>query len=323
MKPTVAVVIPCYKVTAHIARVIAAIGPEVDLIFVVDDKCPDQSGRFVEQNVTDPRVRVSYHEVNGGVGAAMVTGFRAALEAGAQIVVKIDGDGQMDPRLIPRFLLPIQSGEADYVKGTRFHTLVNARDMPGVRAFGNTVLSFLTKLSSGYWSVFDPTNGYIAVHAAALRMIPLHRLAKRFFFESDMLIKLSDARAVVLDMPMVATYEDEVSNLRPGKILLPFLWKHLYAYVRRVVYSYFLRDFNLASLSLLFGLPLFLFGVIFGGLAWERSVASGVVATTGTVMVAVLPIVLGFQLIMFFFSYDITNEPRRPLQRLFMNGGSW
>jgi dolichol-phosphate mannosyltransferase len=323
MKPTVAVVIPCYKVTAHIARVITAIGPEADVIFVVDDKCPDQSGRFVEQNVTDPRVRVLYHEVNGGVGAAMVTGFRAALEAGAQMVVKIDGDGQMDPRLIPRFLLPLRSGEADYVKGNRFNTLSSVRDMPGVRAFGNTALSFLTKLSSGYWSIFDPTNGYIAVHAAALRMIPLHRLAKRFFFESDMLIKLSDARAVVLDMPIVATYEDEVSNLRPGKVLLPFLWKHLYAYLRRVVYSYFLRDFNLASLSLLFGLPLFVFGGIFGGLAWERSVVSGVVATTGTVMVAVLPIVLGFQLIMFFFSYDIGNEPRRPLQRLFVNGGPW
>ena len=323
MKPPVAVVIPSYRVTAHIARVIAAIGPEVDQIFVVDDHCPDQSGKLVEETVRDSRVRVLYHEVNGGVGAAMVTGFRAALDAGAQIVVKIDGDGQMDPRLIPRFLLPIQSGEADYVKGNRFNTLASARGMPAVRTFGNTMLSFLTKLSSGYWSIFDPTNGYIAVHAAALRMIPLHRLAKRFFFESDMLLKLSDARAVVLDVPMVATYEDEVSNLSPGKVLLPFLGKHLYAYLRRIVYFYLLRDFNLASLSLLFGLPLFVFGVVFGGIAWARSTESGVVATTGTVMVAVLPIVLGFQLIMFFLSYDINNEPRRPLQRLFANGAPW
>lgn len=317
MKQSVAVVVPCYRVTGHILGVLAAMGPEVERIFVVDDACPQQSGQLVEREVRDPRVTVIHHTENGGVGAAMVTGFRAALETGATIIVKVDGDGQMDPRLIPRLIAPLIRGEADYVKGNRFHTLRDMRGMPGVRSFGNTALSFLTKLSSGYWSIFDPTNGFVAVHSSVLRLVALNKLSKRFFFESDMLIKLCDVRAVVTDMPMKATYDNESSNLRPGAVLLPFLGKHLYGFLRRVIYSYFLRDFNLASLSLLFGLPLFLFGTVFGAVAWWRSVESGVVATTGTVMISVLPIVLGFQLLLFFLSYDITNEPRLPVQRFF------
>jgi glycosyltransferase involved in cell wall biosynthesis len=244
----------------------------------------------------------------------MVTGFRAALAADATIVVKVDGDGQMDPRLIPKFVLPIERGQADYVKGTRFHTLKSAQGMPLVRSLGNAALSFLTKLSSGYWSNFDPTNGYFAVHASVLEAIDLKSLSPRFFFESDMLIKLADVRAVVADMPMMAVYADEVSNLAPSRVVAPFLGRHLRAFVRRIIYWYFMRDFNLASLSLLFGAPLFLFGVVFGAVAWWDSSVTGVPATTGTVMLSVLPIVLGFQLLMFFFSYDIGNMPRQPFQ---------
>lgn len=314
MTAKIAVVIPCYRVAGHILGVLERIGPEVALIFVVDDQCPEQSGQRVQSRANDPRIRVLFHEQNGGVGAAMITGFRAALDAGADIVVKVDGDGQMDPRLIPKFVQPIARGKADYVKGTRFNSLKSAKGMPFVRSIGNAALSFLTKLSSGYWGNFDPTNGYFAVHAAALGAIDMKSLSPRFFFESDMLIKLADVRAVVADMPMVAVYGDEVSNLAPSRVMMPFFRKHLRAFFRRVVYWYFLRDFNLASLSLLVGVPLFLFGVVFGAVAWWNSAASGVPATTGTVMLSVLPIVLGFQLLMFFFSYDIGNTPRQPFQ---------
>ena len=135
----ISVVIPCYKVSAHICLLLEKIGSEVNAIFVVDDACPERSGALVEQNCKDPRVRVIYHTVNRGVGGAVLTGYQAAIEAGADIIVKLDGDGQMDPALIPFFISPIMAGEADYTKGNRFFDLEGIRNMPIVRLFGNAV----------------------------------------------------------------------------------------------------------------------------------------------------------------------------------------
>src|SRR5690606_9188448 len=168
----VAVVIPCYKVTRHILGVLAAIGPEVDRIFVVDDCCPDGSGEFVRVHCTDERVRVLTHAANLGVGGAILTGYQAAIEEGLDIIVKVDGDGQMDPALIPIFIAPILAGEADYTKGNRFFNLEKIRAMPRIRLLGNAVLSFMTKFSSGYWHLFDPTNGYTAIHRDVAQLLP-------------------------------------------------------------------------------------------------------------------------------------------------------
>src|SRR5438034_6512860 len=159
----IAVVIPCYRVTRQVADVLAAIGPECGRIYVVDDACPDHSGDFVAANCHDPRICVVRHPVNQGVGAAVMTGYRAAVADGATVIVKIDGDGQMDPRLLRRFVVPIVAGEADYTKGNRFYDLGDVGRMPGARIFGNAVLSILAKLSTGYWGIFDPTNGYTAI----------------------------------------------------------------------------------------------------------------------------------------------------------------
>lgn len=311
---SLAVVIPSYRVTAHVLDVIARIGPEVAMIFVVDDACPDGSGSFVEQNCSDSRVRVIRHDQNRGVGGATITGYRAALEAGADIMVKIDGDGQMDPALISRIARPVMARQADYAKGNRFHSLWNVRRMPRIRLYGNAGLSFMTKLSSGYWGVFDPTNGYTAIHAAALEHIEFANVSERYFFETDMLINLGNARAVVADVPMEAVYGDEESNLHIGKELWPFLRTHLREMSKRIFYTYFLRDFSPASLQLLFGTLFLLFGTIYGSLEWYFSVSSGHVASTGTVMIAVLPIILGVQFLLNFLSFDMANEPRVPIQ---------
>jgi dolichol-phosphate mannosyltransferase len=310
----VAVVVPCFRVTRHVLSVIAEIGPEVSRIFAVDDCCPEGSGELIERKVSDPRVRVLRHERNKGVGGAMITGYRAALEDDIDIVVKIDGDGQMDPALIPRFVSPLAAGEADYVKGNRFFSVTAVRDMPGMRLFGNAVLSFLTKLSSGYWSIFDPTNGYTAVHCRALSALDLDTLSERYFFETDMLIRLGEIRAVVADIPMRAVYGDEVSGLRIKQILGDFLRKHFKAVFRRIAYQYFLRDFSFASLNLVIGFILFVFGTVFGALEWWASIRTGVPATAGTVMLSVMPIIAGLQMLLFFFSSDIATEPKRPLQ---------
>ena len=182
---SIAVVIPCYKVCKHVLDVIARIGPEVARIYAVDDACPEHSGRFVEQTCQDPRVKVIYNDRNLGVGGAVISGYRAALADGMDIVVKVDGDGQMAPELLPNFVGPILERRADYTKGNRFYSFYNVRTMPRVRLWGNAVLSFMTKISSGYWSIFDPTNGYTAIHRFVLTRIDLKNISERYFFDLD------------------------------------------------------------------------------------------------------------------------------------------
>ncbi|MGQ0800643.1 MAG: glycosyltransferase family 2 protein [Pseudomarimonas sp.] len=311
--PKIAVVIPCYRVRAHVLAVIAAIGPEVDRVYVIDDACPDQSGDHVEQACSDARVRVLRHSANRGVGGAVLTGYRQALADGCEVIVKVDGDGQMDPALIPALVAPILRGEADYSKGNRFYDLAQIGRMPAVRIFGNAVLSFMAKLSTGYWDVFDPTNGYTAIHAEAARLLPHDRISERYFFETDMLFRLNTFRAVVVDIPMEARYGDEVSNLKIRRILGEFLFKHLRNFGKRIFYSYYLRDLSVASLELLVGLGMLLFGAGYGGYHWYHSLQTGMTTPAGTVMLAALPALVGLQLLLAFLGYDIGSVPQRPL----------
>jgi dolichol-phosphate mannosyltransferase len=313
---SIAVVIPCYRVIAQIGDVIAHMPPSIDHIICVDDGCPDGSGAHIEKNIGDPRVTVIRHQTNQGVGAAMVTGFREALRTDATIVVKIDGDGQMDPALIPRFVGPIIHGEADVTKGNRFFRSDYLHDMPWVRVLGNAVLSFMAKLSSGYWNVFDPNNGYIAIHADILRIMPLDLLSPRYFFESDFLFRLNLERAVVLDIPMKAVYGNEVSGLSVRKAIRPFLVGNLRNTVKRILYRYFLHDFNIATVQIVLGTLLMLFGGIYGLIEWHSGALADKPATAGTVMLAGLPIILGFQLLLSALNFDIASVPDRVVHRL-------
>lgn len=307
----VAVVIPSYKVTRHIAQVLASMPAMVWRIYVVDDACPDGSGKLVAATVVDKRLRVLYHPQNKGVGGAVMTGYQAAIADGAEVIVKIDGDGQMDTSLIPNFIEPILSGEADYTKGNRFYDLEEIRAMPPLRLFGNAVLSLMTKLSSGYWNLFDPTNGYTAIHADVAKHLPFAKISQRYFFETDMLFRLNTLRAVAVDVPMDAKYADEVSSLKISKIVGEFLVKHCRNFCKRVFYNYYLRDMSLASIELPVGICLLAFGVVFGGFHWYDSAQMGVTTPAGTVMVSALPVLMGVQLLLAFLSYDIASVPRR------------
>ncbi len=311
----IAVVIPCYRVKKHVLGVLSAVGPECDAIYVVDDACPEGTGDRVEAECHDDRVRVLRNEHNLGVGGATLAGYRAALSDGADIVVKLDGDGQMDPSLIPRLVRPIEDGEADYCKGNRFFELEGLGPMPRLRLIGNSLLSFATKLSSGYWNVFDPTNGFTAIHAAVLRELPFAKLSPGYFFESDLLFRLGTLRAVVTDVPMPAIYEGESSNLIIRRVILPFAWRHLVNTSKRIFYNYYLRNFNIASLEILLGVVFLAFGVWYGASAWIEGILAGVPQTSGTVMVAALPVIVGVQLVLAFLSYDLQNVPRDALHR--------
>ncbi len=313
---SIAVVIPSFRVRRHILGVIAGIGPEVKLIYVIDDACPENSGDFVAEHCNDPRVVVLRHEKNQGVGAAVMTGYQAAIADGAQVIVKVDGDGQMDARLIPNFVAPILAGEADYTKGNRFFDLEQLRSMPPLRLFGNAVLSLMNKVSSGYWDVFDPTNGFTAVHADAARHLPFSKISRRYFFETDMLFRLNTLNAVVVDIPMDAVYGDETSNLKISRIATEFLAKHVRNFFKRVFYNYYLRNMSVASIELPLGVGLFAFGIIFGLNHWLASANSGVTTPAGTVMLAALPVLMGAQLVLAFLAYDIASVPRRPIHKL-------
>lgn len=308
----VAVVVPSFRVRDSVIDVIAGMPAFVDSIHVVDDACPDGSGRYVQEQCRDPRVTVHFNKRNLGVGGAVMVGYQAAAAAGADIVVKMDGDGQMDAAALPQLIGPIIRGQADYTKGNRFYDLAQIGRMPKMRILGNAALSFMTKISSGYWDLFDPTNGYTAIHARVLAKLPLEKISQRYFFETDMLFRLNIVRAVVADVPMDARYGAETSNLRISRVLFDFGFKHLRNTVKRVFYNYFLRDLSLASIELMLGTVFIATGSAMGLWFWAESAQTGVTASAGSVMLVALQIIVGLQLILGFLAYDIASVPRRP-----------
>lgn len=311
----IAVVIPCYKVRHQILDLISKIGPEINRIYIVDDCCPENSGDWVKSNCQDERIIVIQNSSNQGVGGAVMVGYQAAIAEEMDIIVKIDGDGQMDPRLIPDFVTPILTGEADYTKGNRFFDLEKIHTMPKTRLFGNAVLSFVTKLSSGYWDIFDPTNGYTAIHRHVAQHLPLKKISRRYFFEADILFRLNILRAAVVDIPMDAVYGNEKSNLKISKVIGEFFFKHLRNFMKRIFYNYYLRDMSLASIELPVGIGMLIFGIVFGGYYWINSIKSGLLTPIGTVMLSVMSIIIGLQFVLAFLAYDIASVPRRSLHR--------
>jgi glycosyltransferase involved in cell wall biosynthesis len=310
--PIIAVVIPAYRAENHIAAVLSKIPAFIHTIIVVDDRSPDNTAAVVSA-WPDPRVRLVRHAENQGVGGAVMTGYAAAVEAGADVIVKMDSDDQMDPRYLQALIAPIISKQADYTKGNRFLHIRELTAMPLVRRIGNAGLSFMTKLASGYWQIFDPTNGYTAISGSVARLIRREAISSRYFFESSLLLELSLLRAVVRDVPMAALYGDEVSSLSERDALLGFPPRLLRGFLRRLVIQYYLRDFSAFSLFLLAGIAFTAFGSAWGAYHWYLSVQFGHLASTGTVMIAVLPIVLGIQFLLQCGVWDIQNTPTQPL----------
>jgi glycosyltransferase involved in cell wall biosynthesis len=307
----VAAVLPAYRTAASIRAVIEAIPASVRHVIVVDDASPDGL-RAVVSALDDPRVTMVSHAANRGVGAAMKTGFERALELGADIVVKLDSDGQMDPGLIPAFVAPLIEGRADLAKGNRFADLAFIDAMPPLRRMGNLALSFLVKAASGYWSLLDPCNGYLALSRDLLQDIRRERLADRYFFEISLLCESYRVGGVVLDVDMRPRYGDEVSSLSPMRALFEFSGRLLVQTARRIGFAYFLRDFTVVSVFISAGVPLLAFGILWSAYHWYRSWATNVVASTGTVMIGTLAIILAFQLLLQAVVLDVQSEPGRP-----------
>jgi glycosyltransferase involved in cell wall biosynthesis len=308
----VAVVIPCYNVAPHIEKVILSIPAHVEWIIAVNDHSTDMTGRILQilRHQLTNLICIDHPE-NRGVGGAMITGYQHAMELNAGIVVKIDGDGQMDSSNIGVLIQPIVDRKADFTKGNRFRDLRALRAMPFIRRIGNMGLSFLIKAASGYWNIFDPTNGYTAIAVDKLKELNFQKISLRYFFESSLLIELYHANAVIVDVPMKAQYGNEISGLSVTHSFFTFPPKLFTAFCRRIGLKYFLFDFNIASLYILLGIPLFLAGAIYGLINFIEYGSSHTPAPTGTVVIPALLIILGFQLLLSAAEFDVKNYPRK------------
>jgi hypothetical protein len=214
---------------------------------------------------------------------------------------------------------PVLDGSADYAKGNRFVDLAALRAMPRMRLIGNAAVSFACKLASGYWNVLDVSNGFTAVRASLVRDVDFAAVDDRYFFETSMLIELNVRRAAVVDVEMPARYGDAPSSLRLSHVALTFPAKLVRGVLRRFYWRYLIEDFGVVSLCVLLGIPLLAFGVAFGAAHWVESVRTGHPATAGTVFVAALPIILGFQLLLAAVLLDVlssgSGKRRRPRDR--------
>jgi glycosyltransferase involved in cell wall biosynthesis len=310
LKPKIIVVIPCYRVSKQILKVISNIPEEVASIILVDDQCPEKTGEFVAKNINDPRVTILTNSKNLGVGGATKAGYLQAIKYQADIIVKLDGDGQMNPEDIPKLTKSIIEEKCNYAKGNRFFTIKNVKQMPIVRKFGNLVLSFMSKLSTGYYEIFDPNNGFTAISSDYLTQLPLGEIDDRYFFESDMLYQLNLLGAKVLDIPLPAIYEDEHSSLNIWQSIIIFPKRHLINFAKRIIYTYYLRDFNIASVQLLVGTIFFWWGSVLGLTTWLHNMKNGVSSAPGTIMLVGILIITGVQLLLSFLNFDMRAQRR-------------
>ncbi len=308
--PHVCVIIPLYMAHELIAAVLKNIPDFISTIVVVDDCSPDDSYECALA-VNDSRIHFVRHETNQGVGGAILSGYQKAVGLGAKIIVKMDSDGQMDPDYLMPLITPILAGEADYAKGNRFLHSRQLKSMPLLRRIGNLGLSFLTKLASGYWNIFDPTNGYTAIAASVVNLLDRDGIDRRYFFETSMLLELGLLRAAVQDVYIPARYGNETSHLSEWQALFNFPPRLFSGFLKRIWIQYFLIDFTLVSFYLLSGAGLLGFGGIFGLYHWWLSAQLQITTPTGTVMLSVLPIILGAQFLLQAIALDVQNVPNR------------
>jgi glycosyltransferase involved in cell wall biosynthesis len=309
--PMLVAVVPAYNLDESIIELIDKLVLVVSHVILVDDKCPKNVGAFVENYYNDSRVQVVYNPQNLGVGGAVKNGYRTALELGADIVIKVDGDGQMDPSEIPNLVAPIIANQADYTKGNRFYTLKSLKVMPRKRLLGNSVLGIMNKFSTGYWNISDPNNGFTAISSDALVNLDLDEISNSYFFESDMLFRLYCNRAVVRDIPMMSIYGDEKSSLSITRAIFEFFFKHIRNAFKRFFYSYILRDASVATIELPLGISLLTFGISFSFMSWLQSGSTGIPNSPGTVMLSGMTILSGTQFVLAFIAHDVSNVPKR------------
>lgn len=309
-KIKLAIVIPAYQCKSTIDKTIEGVIDKAHLLIIVNDASTDKTLESVRKWESNKVIVVS-HQKNLGVGGAMKTGIQEALRRGAQIIVKMDGDNQMDPAYLDCLIKPLLEDRADCAKGTRWVYGISRKEIPKPRLFGNTLLSLLTRFASGYWNVTDPNNGYLTWTAKILNKIDWNQIHNGYFFESSMLVQLNLLNARIIDVPMKPIYQGEKSTIILWKIIPDFGFNLIIQGIKRWWYKYFLYDMNAISIFLLFGFILVSFGSVFGGYQWWWHATRNIVTPTGTVMISILPLLIGIILLIQALVLDITESRQK------------
>ena len=314
---TVAIV-PCYKSSFIAPKVVSDIIKYVDFVICIDDNCPEKTGLLIEDTFKSDKLKVLFHERNMGVGGATKTGINYAQKIKAEIIIKIDSDGQMNPKNIPQLIEPILNNTSDFTKGNRFRNIDVLISMPKIRLIGNIFLSFITKLSTGYWELFDPTNGFIAINSKILSRVQYTKTDDRYFFETDLLFRCGLYDVLVSEIEIPTVYKNENSGLNPLIEIFRYSFSHIVIFIKRILYQYFLIDFNPGSLSIFFG-SLGITYTFFSGL---RSIIYyknlNLESPLGIKILFLTTAIISMQLIISFIYYDSTQRPlRRQLKALY------
>ena len=305
-------IIPAFRATGSIARVVSSVLPFVDRIIVVDDGCSDGTGDVAKAAFAhDSRVEIINASVNRGVGGAMKLGIAVALSAGATLIVKVDADDQMDARYIPdMFRILDANPKIALVKGNRFNDGVVVRVMPTARLIGNSILTLLARISTGYWNGVDPTNGFFAIRASAIERINVDHLANRYYFEISLLAALGLRRAVIAEMEMPPIYGKFPSSLSILRTILTFPIHLVSSLVKRIVWQYFVADMNVGSLLLVVGAFLWTLAAVLGSMWWSMALHTGIPTTPGNASIVIAPLIMGSQLFLNAILYDVQFSSR-------------
>jgi glycosyltransferase involved in cell wall biosynthesis len=305
---SVAVVIPSFRVERWITKVVTNLPDFIDHIIVVDDCSPDDTAQIVK-DLKHPKVRLVSHQKQLGVGGAMKTGFKEAIQLDCDLIVKMDGDNQMDPAHLVSLLYPLVKQECDFTKGNRFGLLANVDNMPLIRRIGSLVLTMINKFVSGYWHIVDPQNGYFAIRGETLKKIKLEWLDNFYFFENSMLLNLNIIEARVSDVLIPSRYEDEESSMSILTIIRRFPLKLVKGLLFRLFYRYFYLDFSPVFLFFVIGISLLTGGGIWGLYAWYQAIVYKIDTELGTFALGIIPIMMGFQFLLNALNIDIQNSP--------------
>jgi glycosyltransferase involved in cell wall biosynthesis len=302
----VAVVVPAFNEEGLVASTVSTVPDFVDKIFVVDDGSTDATVERAEG--ADPRVELISHERNEGVGAAIVTGYRRSAAEGYDVTCVMAADGQMDPDDLETLVRAVATGECDYAKANRLFTGQAWQLIPRTRYLGNAVLSFLTKIASGYWHVADSQSGYTAIDLESLRMLDLERVYRRYGFPNDLLVHLNVWNRRVRDYPSRPIYGvGERSGIRLRKVVPRISWLLLKGFFWRMGQKYVIRDFHPLILFYMLGILLFGVGLLLGIVEVALRFAGNPITSATIVLVALL-VISGLQLLLFAMWFDMESN---------------
>lgn len=302
----IGVAIPCFMGSKLTLKIVKEVIEYSDHVVLIDDLCPRSTGKFISSKINNPKLHIIYNEKNLGVGGSTKKGFTWLLDKGCDIIIKVDADGQISPHDIPKMCAPILKNECDSTKGNRFSNLDKVLNMPKIRLIGNILLSFMAKFSTGYWELFDPTNGFIAFRSNILKEINLRKTDDRFFFETDLLFRCSLKNVCIKNISVDPIYNGSYSSLRPIKEIPNFLKKHIIILVKRIIYQYFILDFNPGSIELVLALVLALFSFFISITSIYLSHITGELTSAGTASLFIISVVVCIQLLLSFIYYDCT-----------------